>query len=276
MTGRLTPDPRSHDFLWRDRPETDLRCLTPFQIEQYNREGYLLYRNAVGTAGIAALLGEIDPIESGIRDTLLTLEGDRRFSYAADNMTFARNLHARCKSLREIVSGPFFRALVHDLIGPDVRLYWDQAVYKKPEKGRIFPWHQDNGYTFAEPQAYLTCWLALNDATEANGCPEILPGLHRMGTLIHDSMPDGIEIRGARHPDIEGTAVTVPARAGDLVIFSSLTPHRTGANRTDGVRKALIVQFMPDGMMLVGEDGVRKTLNSPENNPYILHHGVAP
>ena len=61
--------------------------------------------------------------------------------------------------------------LCADLLGPDVNLYWDQAVYKKPEKPRRVPWHQDNGYTYIEPQQYLTIWLALTDATEDNGCP---------------------------------------------------------------------------------------------------------
>ena len=75
--------------------------------------------------------------------------------------------------------------LCSDLLGPDVNLYWDQAVYKKPEKPRRVPWHQDNGYTYVEPQQYLTIWLALTDATEDNGCPVVAPGVHRMGTLAH-------------------------------------------------------------------------------------------
>ena len=32
-----------------------------------------------------------------------------------------------------------------------------------------------------------------------------------------------------------------------MVVFSSLTPHCTGSNRTDQVRKAYIVQYAPDG-----------------------------
>jgi ectoine hydroxylase-related dioxygenase (phytanoyl-CoA dioxygenase family) len=36
-------------------------------------------------------------------------------------------------------------------------------------------------------------------------------------------------------------------RAGSVVVFSSLTPHRTGPNRSDAVRKAYIVQFAPEG-----------------------------
>ena len=42
-------------------------------------------------------------------------------------------------------------------------------------------------------------------------------------------------------------AVAAPARAGSIVVFSSLTPHCTGPNTTDGVRKAYIVQYAPDG-----------------------------
>jgi ectoine hydroxylase-related dioxygenase (phytanoyl-CoA dioxygenase family) len=41
--------------------------------------------------------------------------------------------------------------------------------------------------------------------------------------------------------------VAVPARKGDVVVFSSLTPHRTGPNLTGDVRKTYILQYAPDG-----------------------------
>ena len=122
-------------------------------------------------------------------------------------------------------------------------------MYKKPEKPRRFPWHQDNGYTYVEPQQYLTCWIALTEATEANGCPWVVPGLHRRGTLRH-WMTD----LGWRCLDDAPDAVPVPLRAGSIAVFSSLTPHRTGPNRTGDVRKAYIVQFAPDGARTVRVD----------------------
>ncbi|GER08744.1 SnoK [Iodidimonas muriae] len=271
----LTVDPRAYGFEWQNKPTNDLRIASPAQIAQFNQDGYFLLEKAISPQWIEKLLAQIDPIEAGITDTTLTLEGDRSFTYKADAITFVRNLVAHSDMVRDLVKSPVFRGLGHDLIGPDVRLYWDQAVYKKPEKARTFPWHQDNGYTLTDPQAYLTCWLALTDATLENGCPWVLPGLHKHGTLIHDSTPDGIQLRGATAPLMEKTAVCVPAKAGDMVVFSSLTPHKTGANTTSSIRKALIIQLMPDGLAFIKEDGTRSIKNDPVLNMPILSHGAA-
>jgi ectoine hydroxylase-related dioxygenase (phytanoyl-CoA dioxygenase family) len=57
------------------------------------------------------------------------------------------------------------RALVEpllELLGPDVRLYWDQAVAKPPGATSDTPWHQDNGYGAVEPAEYVTTTLALD------------------------------------------------------------------------------------------------------------------
>jgi ectoine hydroxylase-related dioxygenase (phytanoyl-CoA dioxygenase family) len=88
--------------------------------------------------------------------------------------------------------------------------------------------------------------VALTDATEENGCPWVVPGLHRRGTLAHEYSDIGFVC--LRDPD---DAVAVPARAGSIVVFSSLTPHSTGPNRTGDVRKAYIVQYAPSGAEVV-------------------------
>jgi ectoine hydroxylase-related dioxygenase (phytanoyl-CoA dioxygenase family) len=179
--------------------------------------------------------------------------------------------------LKELVSSAALTDLCTDLIGPDVNLYWDQAVYKKPEKPRRVPWHQDNGYTYIEPQAYLTVWVALTDATPENGCVQVLPDVHRSGTVAHRNTPIGYEC--CRDP--EG-AVEVPVRAGDAVVFSSLTPHATGRNTTDAVRRAYIVQFAPDGAECLrgdpaaGAPVARDPQSAPERQFPVLVAGCRP
>jgi ectoine hydroxylase-related dioxygenase (phytanoyl-CoA dioxygenase family) len=120
-------------------------------------------------------------------------------------------------------------------------LYHDQVVYKESEKPRRFPWHQDNGYTFVEPQNYLTVWIALTDATVDSGCPWVAPGLHRHGTLKHEYVePLGFQI--FEEPPVP--AMSAPVAAGGAVVFSSLTPHLTGPNISEKTRKAYIVQYV--------------------------------
>lgn len=220
--------------------------VTEAQARQYDDDGFFVLEDALGRAEVAALVDAIDPFEARQTAALRELDGGRFFIARADEITFTTHLVIESAVLRAFTRSPVLTDLCADLLGPDVRLYWDQAVYKKPGTESPFPWHQDNGYAFVEPQQYLTCWVALTDATEDNGCPWVVPGLHARGTLAHEYSDIGFVC--LRDP---ADAVAVPARAGSIVVFSSLTPHSTGPNRTDAVRKAYIVQYAPTGAAVV-------------------------
>ena len=130
-------------------------------------------------------------------------------------------------------------------------MYWDQAVYKKPEKPRRFPWHQDNGYTFIEPQQYLTCWVALTDATDDERLPV---GRARRAPRRH-ARATATSIRSASSASPIRRAARSPRRcAGSALVFSSLTPHMTGPNLTGAVRKAYILQYAPVGAHVLRGD----------------------
>ena len=162
--------PATTNFHWTDRPHNGLRRLTEDEVQQFDDQGYVLVGDAFSAAGIAAL---IDAWES--RTTaFLHIQPNASMSVAtADEITFTVHLVLRSGTARAFRPAPGAHRSVHDLIGPDARLCWDQAVYKKREPHREFPWHQDNGYAFVEPHQYLTCWVPLTDATietGARGC----------------------------------------------------------------------------------------------------------
>jgi len=185
------------------------------------------------------------------------------FIAKAGAITFTVHPVKGSKVLGQFASHKAICGLAYDLIGPDVRLYWDQAVYKRTQIKQEFPWHQDNGYAFVEPQKYLTCWVALTDATLENGCPWVMPGVHRQGTVKH-----WLTDLGWQCLKDSGNAVPAPAKAGSIVVFSSLTPHRTGPNLTDEIRKAYILQYAPDGAMkLEGDQNVRDPVLLPQTDP---------
>lgn len=240
---RASTHPWNVDFTWVDSTPP-YRALDEAQARRFDELGYLVVPDLFTGEEVAAVTALIDHHEAEV-DAALRQRRDGRFLIAeADAITFATHLVAKSPELARFARHPRLADLCLDLVGSDVHLYWDQAVYKKPEKPRRFPWHQDNGYAYVEPQQYLTCWVALTDADERNGCPQVAPGLHRHGTLAHRYVdPLGFECFAAppEPPHVAEVA------AGGVVVFSSLTPHLTGPNTTDAVRKAYILQYAPRG-----------------------------
>jgi ectoine hydroxylase-related dioxygenase (phytanoyl-CoA dioxygenase family) len=237
-----TLHPWNRGFAWEPSP-APYRQLAADQVAAFDRDGFVVVEDVFGAATVAEVVREIDRFEAGVEAYLAGLE-DQRISIAeAGAITFTTHLVTRSPRLAAFARDPFFTGVCSDLVGPDVNLYWDQAVYKKPEKPRRFPWHQDNGYAFVEPQQYLTCWVALTDATAENGCPQVARGRHRAGTLAHTY----VEPLGWECFEDPGDVAVAEVGAGGVVVFSSLTPHLTGPNVTESVRKAYILQYAPAG-----------------------------
>ncbi len=271
----MTSPPVRHElnreFVWRDH-DGPRRLLTAEQVAGFDRDGFVRVDDAFSPEVVEQMVREIDPFEAEMED-LLRDAGGQLFIARADEITFTVHLVARSAVLRALSASAPLVDLAHDLVGPDTHLYWDQSVYKKPHTDAPFPWHQDNGYAFVVPQAYLTCWVALTDTDETNGCPWVVPGLHRGGTLAHRATDLGFVCL-----DDAPDAIAVPARAGSIVAFSSLTPHCTGPNTTDTTRKSWIVQYAPSDALIHrpradgGHD--RIALDAPERQYAVLIDGT--
>ena len=183
--GRLVHELNT-SFTWADDSGPFRRPSLPEQARQYDERGYFVLEGALGRAEVDELTAAIDPVEAHQEEALRTMEGGALLHRPCrrDHLHHPSRAALRAAAPLHLVGA--LADVCADLIGPDVRLYWDQAVYKKPGTESPFPWHQDNGYAFVEPQQYLTCRVALTDATEENGCPWVVPGLHRLGTLAHE------------------------------------------------------------------------------------------
>lgn len=240
-TSALSRHPWSRPDRPLDRPEPGdaaLRRLSAAERETFARDGYLRIENAIEAEALGRLAAELDPLEAAVAADLRQRRDGRLLIARADTIHFVYNPASRSPWLRRFVSGPPFDALAHDLLGPAVRFFWDQAVYKHSAAPRAFPCHQDNGYGFLDPEGYLTCWVALTDSTVDNGCPRVFPGLHRGGTYRHRQLEDGLALPLDWR---DGTPLEAPA--GSVICFSSLLPHATGPNESGMVRKAYILQY---------------------------------
>jgi len=140
--------------------------------------------------------------------------------------------------LRRWVDDERWAEITVDLLGPDPRFVREQVLTKWPRGGATVPWHQDHGYMPIAP-AFLTCFVALDDISQTNGCLWVRPRSHEGGPVEH--VPDGVILRIRDDPGTD--AVPVELARGDALVMSSLTHHRSGPNDSDGFRPAWLVQF---------------------------------
>lgn len=122
---------------------------------------------------------------------------------------------------------------------------------KPPQVGSAKPWHQDMAFAprgFTDRyESVVTVWLALDQATDANGCMEFVPGSHNRGLLPHvgdAELQEGQPRAGHAvepHVNLEPGArpVKVPLEPGSAVMFGGVMLHRSAANTSPQPRRAV-------------------------------------
>lgn len=141
-------------------------------------------------------------------------------------------------------------SIAEQLCGPDMRLDYDQLLAKRPGSlDAVFAWHQDLAYWPLTPDTRtVTCWLAIDDATEENGCLQFVPGSHLEPTLRRHaplmrerekSHTLVAEMNEGRDP-----ILPMPIRRGDVLAFRERVLHGSGGNRSAASwRRAYVVAF---------------------------------
>jgi hypothetical protein len=150
------------------------------------------------------------------------------------------------------------------------RFCFDHAMLKAPSGAARTPWHQDAHYV--EPQYRnrpvkhpgLRFWIPFQDATEANGCMEYVPGSHRDGLMPHESYRRGGAQQGwkAKLP-ANRSGVACPVPAGGIAIHTPLTIHGAGVNASDKPRLAWILSFDRIGLAEAARQGLLARLGKP-------------
>ena len=124
--------------------------LTDEQVRQVREQGYVILENVFTHEEMDELTRVIEDHQRRHEEALKGKGGTEGISRAGE-ISFTSHLAERDERLREFCLRPEFVALATRLLGPDVDLYWNQAVFKGPEGEKEFPWHQDDGYTPVEP-----------------------------------------------------------------------------------------------------------------------------
>ena len=221
--------------------------IAPEHARRFREDGFFVLEGAVPTGDLETLRGEcrrfIDERDREMDrlgvDTLdLDHRGSRYFVHA----------YGKSPAVERFLCSDLMVQIAQAALGDTVYLFNEQYVVKAAEQGMKFSWHQDSGFIDHPHRPYLTCWIALDDVTEANGTVYLLP-YSRAGTrdvVKHARDEESNDLIGYSGDD-PGDPVIVAA--GSIACFSTTLFHRSGPNTTDRVRRVYVAQYSAEPIL---------------------------
>ena len=229
------------------------RYVTMAHQESYRDEGFFILESVLSADDLDLLRGACDTLIDAMHAEMDRKNTDHiHISHRGQRYHIAKQYNLVPK-LDEFVFSRLMADICRATIGSDAFLFYDQYVAKAGELGRAFSWHQDGGYLGFDHAPYVTVWTAVDDMTIENGTVSLLP-FSMAGTrqiIPHVRDPESGDKVGYNGP-LTGLSAVVPA--GSVVVFSSLTFHRSGPNTTDRIRRAYVTQYSPQPIIKPGEN----------------------
>lgn len=194
-------------------------------VEQLRHQGYCIIPDAVPARSIAALDADLDPVFAA------TPFGQGRF-YGFRTKRFGsllrRSLH--CEAL---VLHPTILAMAQSVLCEAcdrIQLNVAQAIEIHPGEPRQFP-HRDHdmwpGAKGAHEYLLNVIW-PLDRFTDQNGATEIYPFSHGVAGMAKEDV---------------GDPIIAACDPGSAICFLGSTAHGAGANRSNGVRRAIVIGY---------------------------------
>jgi ectoine hydroxylase-related dioxygenase (phytanoyl-CoA dioxygenase family) len=227
--------------------------ITTDHARRFADEGFFVLDGVLPASDLELLRGECSRLVDE-RDREMDRQGVDKLDLDHRGRRYFIHAYGHSARVQRFLFSDLMAQIARTALGDTVYLFNEQYVVKAAERGMRFGWHQDSGFIpYAHPP-YLTCWIALDDVSEANGTVYLLP-YARAGTrdvVAHVRDEETNDMIGYFGDD-PGDPVIVPA--GSIACFSSTVFHRSGPNRTDHVRRVYVAQYSTEPVM--SQDGSR-------------------
>ncbi len=222
---------------------------------QYHQEGYLNLGKIIDDVALKGLQQRIDDIMMGKIPFDGYMQLDKGGAYEAlahgGGFSGARLDYRKIQDLERdplflaYMQHPIFREICDYHYGAhaDISCYRAMFMNKPARKGTILPWHQDGGEQWSlDRDPLATVWTALDPATIANGCVQIIPGSHKLGLLSKQGHTISKEHEEKYCP--ANKTVFLELKPGEVALMHNLLLHRSDVNNTDIPRRAFSVCYM--------------------------------
>jgi phytanoyl-CoA hydroxylase len=230
--------------------------LSPAELEQFQRDGYLILRGFAGADQVAALRAvAVDHLQRELAP--LEYEADLHYPGAPPSLkaeggrTVRRLLQAqgRHPAFTQWLAQPALLTRLHQLLGPEVVMplaHHNCIMTKQPRFSSDTGWHQDIRYWNFQRSELVNVWLALGAERDRNGCLHIIPGSHRLelsrerfdaASFFREDLPE--------NRPLLAQAVSAELDAGDVLLFHARVLHSASRNFTDQTKFSAVFTFRP-------------------------------
>ena len=201
--------------------------LTPAQLADYHRDGFVTARGLYSAAEVLQW--------KQLASDLLSREPENRVGL---RVWMPEVLDPR---FLPFMHEPRVISILRQIIGPDIEFLSVKAVFKNAATSYASPWHQD--WFYWEGSTKISVWIALDDATIANGCLKFIPGTHKR--VFERFAVEGSAFgRQIREQDLAHLpVVTAELNRGDAVFFHDLAVHSSHPNTAQSDRWSLISTY---------------------------------
>lgn len=213
--------------------------LTEKQVQDFERDGFLVIKKGFDSEGIAEIITWTNEVQNYpetagkymmyFEDSLLQ-SGDRILQRL-------ENFYPYHKGFRGLFDSDDILGRVSDLFGQPAILFKDKINFKLPG-GDGFKWHQDQqaGWsTYAD--LFITAMVCIDEITNDNGPLALVAGHHKDGLVGKEWAPlTDQEMAGMKFE-------TYNLLPGDMVFFDSFVPHGSSPNMTDKPRRVLYITY---------------------------------
>jgi phytanoyl-CoA hydroxylase len=219
--------------------------LTDEQIEQYRNEGFVVVDRLFDADMLARVDATIQQmtelaLSGGDYSKVLELEPEPVDGRRVPRRVF--NPYDQHETFRELAHDPRLLDKIESLIGGHFNLQHSKLNMKPAKVGSPVEWHQDMAYFPHTNDDLVTTLVYLDDATEENGCLQVLPRHHTH--YFDHAGPDG-RFAGMITEDLSefGKPRSLPGPAGSAIFMHCIAPHSSLPNRSNRPRRTLIYEY---------------------------------
>ncbi len=229
------------------------KSLTDNQVASFWETGFLNVGKVLDDELIAILRTEYDQEfglgragERPVRNLAVSKASDDHTEEDKQEMLQFMHIHEYNVHFNRLIYHTRILDIIEDILGPNLQLYHDQALYKPARHGGPIFWHQDNAYWQCRPANIVSCWITLDDVVLENGAMQFIPGSH-LRPMSHASAQGSNVLLDMGSQTSDAQAVVVELPAGGATLHHCQTLHRTAPNTTDRQRRAYAVHYMTPG-----------------------------